>query len=50
MRSRLFMDYSKNYSILIIEKCKRRGYSKKTINPYLFQVNKFIDSRKTPQD
>jgi len=35
---------------LVEEECKLRGYSPKTINNYIFHVNKYISSGKTPRE
>lgn len=35
---------------LIMQECKLKGYSQKTINSYLHHINKFIASKKQPRD
>jgi integrase/recombinase XerD len=35
---------------VIVNECKLRGYSQKTIDSYLFHVKRFIDSKKSPRE
>lgn len=35
---------------IVENEAKLRGYSKKTITSYLYQINKFLQSRKNPRE
>src|SRR3989339_1912584 len=35
---------------IVVQECKLRGYSQKTIDTYLYHIKKFISSGKTPRD
>ncbi len=41
---------SKEIEELISQECKLRGYSPKTIKSYLYHINNFIESKKTPRE
>jgi len=44
------MDYGTDYAEIIINECRLKGYSAKTINSYVFYVKKFIESEKNPRE
>ncbi len=35
---------------IVVQECKLKGYSKKTIDTYLHHIKKFVSSGKTPRD
>lgn len=41
---------SKNWKKQIIDECKLKGYSDKTIKSYTYHIEKFLESKKSPRD
>lgn len=46
----VFMEETQNWRKLIVDECKLRGYSKKTIENYTHHVKKYLKSEKSPRN
>ena len=42
--------YYTEIETIVVQECKLKGYSKKTMDSYLYYINKFIISGKDPRD